>query len=120
MMVEIDDVERFLKRFKEKLKFWDIVFLDDRGKNVQTLADLELRPNYRKKVIEELEIMDYSQGPLPENWFGSHEMWVFGRQVKGSEIYIKITLGVEGSGTICISFHKAEFPMKYPFKNERR
>ena len=118
-MVEIDDVARFLRRFKEKMKFWDLVFLDDRGKNAQTLADLELRPNDRKKVIEELELIDYSQGPFPENWFGSREMWVFGKQVKGYEIYIKITIGLEGSGTICISFHKAEFPMKYPFKKKK-
>jgi hypothetical protein len=95
---------------------FDIVFLDDRGKNAQTLADLEFRPTFRKKVIEELEIIDFSQGPLPENWFGSREMWVFGKQVKGNEIYIKITMGLEASGTICISFHKAEYPMKYPFK----
>lgn len=115
-MVERNDVERFLKRFKEKMKFWDIVFLDDRGKNAQALADLELRPTFRKKIIEDLDIVDFSQGPLPENWFGSREMWVFGKHVKGNEIYIKITMGQEGSGTICISFHKAEYPMKYPFK----
>lgn len=56
-MVERNDVERFLKRFKEKMKFWDIVFLDDRGKNAQALADLELRPTFRKKIIEDLDIV---------------------------------------------------------------
>ena len=116
-MVEIDQVERFLKHFREKLKFWDIVFLDSRFKNAQALADLELRPVERKRMIEEINVTDYSQGPLTENWFGSKEMWVFGKQIKGKEIYIKITLGHAASSTICISFHQAEFPMKYPFKN---
>ncbi len=45
-------------------------------------------------------------------------MWVFGKDVKGKEVYIKITLGKPNSHTICISFHKAEFPMSYPLKHD--
>ena len=45
------------------------------------------------------------------------EMWVFGKDVKGQEVYIKITLGLPNSSTICISFHIAEHPMTYPLKN---
>ena len=43
------------------------------------------------------------------------EMWVFGKDVKGQEVYIKITLG-KGASALCISFHIAEHPMNYPFK----
>lgn len=117
-MAEIDDVRRFLKNFKEKMSFWDVVFLDDRGKNSQTLADLEIKPKDRKKVLEDLNVEDYYEGPLDEQWYGSSEMWVFGKLIKGIEVYIKITLGVEGSSVICISFHEAEHPMNYPFKNK--
>jgi hypothetical protein len=42
--------------------------------------------------------------------------WVFGKDVKGREIYIKIMLGAKNSQTICISFHIAEHPLKYPLK----
>lgn len=38
------EVALFLSTFKEKMKFWDVLFRDDRGKNVQALIDLELRP----------------------------------------------------------------------------
>ena len=41
---------------------------------------------------------------------------VFGKDVKGREVFIKITLGYENGQTICISFHLAEYPLKYPFK----
>ena len=44
------------------------------------------------------------------------EMWVFGKDVKEREIYIKIMLGCADSQTICISFHIAEYPLSYPFK----
>lgn len=40
-----------------------------------------------------------------------------GKDVKGHEVYIKITLGLPNSSTICISFHIAEHKMNYPFKN---
>jgi len=46
------------------------------------------------------------------------DMWVFGKDVKGQEVYIKISLGQKNSQTICISFHISEYKMKYPFKGE--
>ena len=41
----------------------------------------------------------------------------FALQMKGHGVYIKITFGQPNNSTICISFHIAEHPMKYPFKN---
>jgi hypothetical protein len=43
-------------------------------------------------------------------------MWVFGKQVKKKEVYIKVSMGIENTGAVCISFHIAEHPIKYPFK----
>jgi hypothetical protein len=60
------EVASFLIDFKEKMKFWDVLFRDDRGKNAQALVDLELRPIDRKAILEALEIKDYSEGPLAE------------------------------------------------------
>lgn len=110
------EVSEFLKFFKEKMKVWDVLFCDDRGKNMQTLADLELRPIDRNKVLEKLAVEDYSQGPLAETMYGGTAMWVFGKEVKKSEVYIKITPGLTSGSVICISFHVAEHPMRYPFK----
>lgn len=61
-------------------------------------------------------MIDYSEGPLNEKLYGGSDMWVFGREIKNKEIYIKISMGFEGSQVICISFHIAEFTMKYPYK----
>ena len=117
LMVTKQQVEDFLKRLKEKIKVFDIIFRDDRGKNLQTLATLEITPTYRKKVILNIEPEEYSEGPIVDTLNKMGEMWVFGKDVKGHEVYIKITLGFPNSSTICISFHIAEHPMKYPFKN---
>lgn len=115
-MSTVLEVSSFLKDFNEKMKFWDVLFRDDRGKNAQTLVDLELRPTERKAILETLEIKDYSEGPLEEKLYGGADMWVFGKTVKGKEVYIKITMGVMGSSVICISFHLAQHKMQYPLK----
>ncbi len=111
-----EDVEAFLKSFKEKKQIWGVYFLDERGKNFNTLSALEIRPVEREQVLDELTVTDYSEGPLDEEWHGGKDMWVFGTVMKKKEIYIKITLGAPSTQTICISFHIAEYPMAYPFK----
>ncbi|MCC5938304.1 MAG: hypothetical protein JJU34_13585 [Lunatimonas sp.] len=110
------EVASFLKDFKEKMKFWDVLFRDERGKNTQALVDLELRPIDRKTILEALETKDYSEGPLEETLYGGADMWVFGKSIKKKEVYIKITMGATASSVICISFHLAEHKMNYPLK----
>jgi len=46
-------------------------------------------------------------------------MWVFGKEVRKNDIYIKITLGVISAGVICVSFHVAEYALIYPFKEKK-
>ena len=115
-MITRDDVERFLSEFHTKMKVFGVFFLDDREKNYQTLADLEITATYRKKVLGELVAEDYSEGPILDALYSMGLMWVFGKVVMGKEVYIKITLGRPGSTTICISFHQAEYRMHYPLK----
>ena len=111
-----DKVLSFLNDFKEKMKLWDVLFRDDRGKNSQTLVDLELRPIERKAILETLETKDYSEGPIEEKLYNGADMWVFGKTVKKREVYIKITMGAMGSSVICISFHIAEYKIHYTLR----
>jgi hypothetical protein len=110
------EVERFLKDFSVKTGIFQLIFLDERGKNAQALLDLDITPNKRKEVINSLKSEDYSDGPLEEKMRGYMPMWVFGKEVKNQEVYIKISMGTKNSNTICISFHLAERAMNYPFK----
>ncbi|MCM1532187.1 MAG: toxin [Bacteroides sp.] len=111
------DVEYFLEQFKIKLDVYDIVFrMRTNDKNERTLFSLDITPFYRKELIRSLEVRDYSRGPLVDELYNGTEMWVFGKDVKGQEVYIKISMGKPGKRTICISFHIAEYPMHYPFK----
>ena len=116
-MTAREDVQKFLNDFFAKYKVYDILFRDYRNKNSQALLSLEITPNKRREIIESLQEEDYSQGPLDDTLYGIASMWVFGRSVKGTEVYIKISLGNFNSQVICISFHDAENTMNYPFKN---
>ena len=106
----------FLHDFKIKMKIWGVIFRDDRGKNLQCLLDLDIRPVKRLEVLNDLVAEDYSEGPIQEKLFGGADMWIFGKLVRQKEMYIKITMGIEGANVICISFHLAAYPMKYPLK----
>jgi len=115
-MITKEEVEAFLSQFHTKMKIYGILYRDDRGKNQKALEELEIVPSYRKVVIESLEVEDYVQGPVIDKLNRLGEMWVFGKDVKGREIYIKIMLGGINCQTICISFHIAEQPLQYVFK----
>ncbi|MBN1767982.1 MAG: toxin, partial [Prolixibacteraceae bacterium] len=106
-MASKQEVETYLKELKVKMNIFGILFLDDRGKNQQALHDLEISPAKRKEIISLLKAEDYSQGPLDEKMRGILPMWVFGKQIKKKEVYIKVSMGIKNNGAVCISFHIA-------------
>ena len=108
-----NDVNQFLQDLKTKIEFNWLVFLDKRGKNTQALLDLEITRNQRVEVLKQLQVEDYCQGPI-EDMEGRNPLWVFGKTVKGKEVYIKLQFGPRNA--ICIPFHVAEHKMHFPFQ----
>jgi hypothetical protein len=117
-MATWEEVERFLIDFNYKMGFWGLLIRVDRTdlKNTTTLLALEFNHVHVKRILAELRSEDYSQGPLADKLYGHSDMWVFGKILRGREVYIKIQAGLPRSETICISFHFAEHRMNYPFK----
>lgn len=60
-MASKEEVEQFLKQFHQKLEIYDIVYRDDRGKNLATLALLDMPPSARIKVIMTIKVEDYTR-----------------------------------------------------------
>lgn len=108
-----DSVETFLGQFVPKLDVWGIIFLG-REKNLKTQLEFGINEEKRKDIIRNLGASDYVETIDDAASYG--DMWVFGKTVNGVEMYIKVSLGKPNGKTICISFHKAEFPIKYAFK----
>ena len=116
-MASQEEVSHFLNNFKVKMSVFQILFRDDRMKNTQALLSLEMSWEARKKVIESLTVEDYSEGPVDDRLYGIASMWIFGKYIKELEIYIKISMGRPNNSVLCVSFHQAEHPMSYPYKN---
>ena len=108
------EVEAFLNQFGIKFDVWGIFYLD-REKNEEALKVLGITPKARDEIVRQLQPDDYVE-TLPADFF--EEMWVFGRDMDDTELYIKIAMGRPNDRTICISFHIAEHPINYAFKKE--
>jgi hypothetical protein len=115
--VTIEEIEKFLIDFKTKLSIFSIVYRDDRDKNLQTLAKLEITQAERTEFIKNLQAADYCAGPIKNELYKNHpDYWEFGLSIKDKNVYIKIEMGLMNSPVICISFHIAEYELKYFFK----
>ena len=70
--------------------------------------------------IKNLNIENYSDCILDDKDDGSSPyLLVFGINIDNTEVYIKFKiLYLSRRKILCVSFHDAEFKMKYPFKEE--
>jgi len=115
-----DAVRAFLREFKSLIKSRDFHALDYRYENDQGLIDLFITKKIRKQELKLLNVLNYSSGPYPDHDQPGN-IWVFGKEVRGTEVYLKLKISERpyGNKAICISFHPAERPLIYPFCPER-
>ena len=111
-----EEVAKFLKIFKS---CWDgsvVPRIDP--KNEDALIILGFTPRHRMEEIKRLCIEDYFDGPSPDYYYPTKELWEFGRHIKRHDIYIKISIVMKNGSYIgrCMSFHVAEFKIFYPYK----
>ena len=114
------EVEAFLQEFHARMRVWRVVFRDDRAKNMEALVVLGIVPKTRERLLAELTVEDFSEGPMKDMLNSGPDLWVFGKKLKEHEVYIKVTLGFESAGPVfCISFHPSEHAMSFPFKRAK-
>ena len=109
-------VERFLTTFKEIASSEGNWYLAPR--NYNHLSELSLTEAGAKKEILDLSLSDYCKGPeADDNWLERGNVFVFGKEINGTEIYIKLKIAYIGKQKIakCLSFHAAEKRLEYPF-----
>lgn len=116
MLADREHVKEFLFRLKMILSQEGRLHFVDREKNVQSLARLGMLPAEVHRVLQELSVSDYSEGPLNDDRDRPLEWWVFGPSFCGTVLYIKIA--IYSARCICMSFHEAEHNLTYPFKRE--
>jgi len=115
---EREVVGKFLQEFKEIATKGRGIDVIGRRKNMEALANLGLTKRNRKDEILSLSVKDYSNGPKPDR-DRPGELWEFGKTIGAKEVYIKLKIAQVGKEKIakCLSFHVAEFPLRFPFRN---
>ena len=104
----------FLKRFKSFAQTqWTLV---ERKKNMDSIAEMGIPIAQVKATLLGLKVTDYCSGPDEDRDRKGIHIWVFGAKINDDEIYIKLSDDFRGDQAKCLSFHKAEFPLKKPFK----
>ena len=117
-MTSKHEIELFLSLLKDKIKVFDVAFRP-REKNIESLSELDITPSKRLEYLMNLKAEDYYSGPKKDTYDSiKPEYYEFGIQIKGKEVYIKISPGLPSKMVDCMSFHIAEFPMNYPLKNK--
>lgn len=113
-----EQIKKFLLEFKG-VAVKDGVDTIPRNDTRATLQHLGLTYKNLEEVLLSLSVVDYCEGPL-----GDHskpgELWVFGKVVKGAEVYIKLKVANVSGVRIakCISFHIPVYQMEYPFRRD--
>jgi hypothetical protein len=114
-----DELQKFVRQFLDELKtlIWqDGLYVAERQTNKATLVDLGLTGKQREEIVLSLSVMDYCSGPIKDE-YKPGDYWVFGKQIDSVEIYIKLKIAGQSGNehAVCLSFHKSERPLSYPF-----
>ncbi len=111
-MSTIDKVNCFLEAFKSEIAKSGLIFVP-RKKNTDFLAFQGMFTYQAEEVIKKLTAVNYFEGPMPDDDGSEGEVWKFAIDIQGIETYIKLKLS---SGEAkCISFHKLERQITFPF-----
>ena len=110
-------IQSFLIGFKQAVTQGSGVYLIPRHDNTVTMSHLGITKKNVEEILLSLSVEDYSSGP-DDDRSGSGQIWVFGKVIRGENIYIKLKLvDVDGKKLAkCISFHIASYPIKYPYR----
>ena len=112
------EIKNFLFKFKFFAQNLECFSVIERDKNLQSLAELGIFSYQAVNIILKLTYKNYSSGPEPDVDYPKHNVWKFGYNLDGEQIYIKLTDDFSCNIAKCISFHKADFVISYPYKME--
>lgn len=90
-----------------------------RPKNEGALLALGMSKQAAVADIGRLGVADYCAGPEEDRDRAGQQCWVFGQEVAGVEVYIKLVIEVldaKRQRLKILSYHQAERPLSYPLR----
>jgi len=109
----------FLEEFKQ-LIYERKITIRDRKVTLDTLIKLGYTFKNLEQILLSLTVEDYYEGPKKDIYKPGDHYWEFGKSINGEEYYIKVKIeqGPGDERAICLSFHGAERPLRFPYKEK--
>jgi hypothetical protein len=116
-MATIEDVEHFLREFRQSWgpEYYVVIRQDESDEDA--LSILGITPEHRKEEIIALNYANYMAGPLSDESGKSGDIWEFGKYIRRYPVYIKLKIWTQNNGQRrgkCISFHIAQYKLAFP------
>ncbi len=112
---ELEPIRSFLLDCKNHIENGRFEFVE-RRKCLRTLTELEMSIDDVERVVSSLQPSNYIKGPESDHDAEKGgDIYIFGADTGGIELYIKLKCD-EQRGCVCISFHRAEWPLIYPYR----
>lgn len=117
-MRSVSEIEAYLTAFRGAAARPLGINVIPREKTRSGLADLGLTLSAAQQVIFAVSAKDYCKGPEVNHNNPEQSVWIFGKEVAGVEVYIKLILTPRLNQAICIAFHPAERRLFYPHRSK--
>lgn len=112
-----DEINEFLFKFKFFAQPPGGFVFAERRKNLYSMAEIGITQADALNIIFELTYLNYTE--KDRDFFG-RQVWKFGFTLDNCEIYIKLADDFSNSISKCISFHIADFKIKYPYRRSEK
>lgn len=80
-----------------------------------TLLDLDYDAEDVVNRLKELKVEEYSETKIDKDNVNPPILFVFGKDINGKLIYVKLKIRDQQKQVVCVSFHYAKDKMEFPF-----
>ena len=116
-MTTREEVEAFLEEVRHLIRDKQSLFVM-RPKNAEALLSLNMSKRAAVLEVSNLTVANYCSGPEEDRDRAGQQCWIFGCDVAGCEVYVKLIVEALPQGRRrlkILSFHQAERKLRYQF-----
>lgn len=88
---------------------------DQKFSTPYTLLDLDYDAEDVVNRLKELKVEEYSETKIDTDDVNPPILFVFGKDINGKLIYVKLKIRDQQKQVVCVSFHYAKDKMEYPY-----
>lgn len=88
---------------------------DQKFSTPYTLLDLEYDVEDVVNRLKELRVEEYSETKIDKDDVNPPILFVFGKDINGRLIYVKLKIRDQQKQVVCVSFHYAKDKMEFPY-----